>query len=137
MTAEFLEDFFTGTILHSLLNIVTNFIDVETISPENINILWLSSEVWLIWNNNTHEPVRVNETHQSSCAWSVLLEVSEHLEQLFILHCNSERLPNRFDWLHVEWFRVSKLARELVSNFLPDLEADCVIGAIELSWFSP
>ncbi len=137
MTTEFLKYFFTSAILHPLLNIITDFVDVKSITPENINIFWLSSEMWLIWDDYAHEPIRINKTHQSSCTWSVLLQISKHLKQFFIFHGNSKRLPNCFKWFHVKRFRISKLTRKLVSYFLPDFEANCIFSAEELSWFSP
>lgn len=80
VSAQFLEDFLTGTILHSLLHVITDFVDVEAITPKNVDILWLSSEVWLVWDNDAHKPVGINETHQGASSRSVLLEIGEHLE---------------------------------------------------------
>ena len=68
MSEEFGEDLLTAALPHGLVNEIALACGKQAVAPEDLDVRRLGDEVWLVRDDDAHEPVAIRECRQCPCA---------------------------------------------------------------------
>ncbi|MNE25266.1 hypothetical protein D3C80_1185890 [compost metagenome] len=96
MADQLLHNLFPGTVAHSFVDEIADFVRIQAVAPEHLDMLRLIAEMRLEGQHNRHEPARILEGDKCACAGPVAGEFLHQVEEDGILEGDGERLPLRF-----------------------------------------
>ena len=93
MAEDLRHDFPSCASRHGLLHKVARYINEQSITPENLHVLWLINEVWLVRQHNRCQPTGLREGDQTAFSGDVARQLLDQLEKCGVMESGRKGHP--------------------------------------------